>query len=185
LRPSLEMYFLQIAGVVATRATCARRAVGCVLVDKDRRILSTGYNGVARGMPHCTDKPCPGALLPSGTGLDACEAIHAEINALLQCRDINAVHTAYLTCTPCVSCVKALMASGCQHIVASSAYAASHDHARELWEATAGRTWWVVEVLPPICDAKGCTNEHVGEPVPGYRKTVAAFSPGSPRSRGK
>lgn len=76
--------------------------------------------------------PCPGGQAPSGTGLDACQAIHAEQNALLQCPNVRAIHTAYVTCSPCVTCVKLLMNTGCQRIVFAEPY--SHDQAaRELW----------------------------------------------------
>jgi len=80
-RPTQDEYFLKMAELVSTRATCARRKVGCVLVNSRKHILATGYNGVASGMPHCIDEPCPGANYPSGEGLDKCEAIHAEQNA--------------------------------------------------------------------------------------------------------
>jgi dCMP deaminase len=109
-----------------------------VLVDEHNRIVSTGYNGVACGQQHCTDVPCPGALEPSGSGLDACEAIHAEQNALLFC-DVVKVHTAYVTVTPCVSCMKLLLAApNCARIVAAEFYASAHSNAIEMWR-NAGR----------------------------------------------
>lgn len=117
MRLSVDEYFCSIAVVVALRSTCVRRAVGCVLVDKKNRILATGYNGVARGRPHCTDVPCPGANMVSGAGLELCEAIHAEQNALLQCHDTDAIMTAYCTTAPCIHCVKLFSNTGCQEIV--------------------------------------------------------------------
>lgn len=116
--------------------------MGCVLVDARNRILSTGYNGVASGRTHCVDVACPGANLKSGMGLDSCEAIHAEINALIHCRDIYSVHKAYLTTTPCISCIKALLASSCQEIIASSEY--PHKEAQNLW-VHSGRSWKVID----------------------------------------
>lgn len=75
---------------------------------------------------------CAGATAPSGTQLEGCEAIHAEQNALLQCPDVRRIHTAYVTCSPCVTCVKLLMNTGCRRIIFAEPYA--HDQAaRELW----------------------------------------------------
>jgi deoxycytidylate deaminase len=79
--------------------------------------------------------------MKSGSGLDQCQAIHAEINALIHCRDVGAVHAAYLTTTPCISCIKALLASSCKRIIASSEY--PHMEARLLW-LNSGREWLVV-----------------------------------------
>ena len=81
---------------------------------------------------------CSGANLPSGQGLDACQAIHAEQNALLQCRDVYAIDTCYVTVSPCVTCVKLLLNTSCKRVVFSEAYA--HSEAREWW-LKAGRQW--------------------------------------------
>jgi len=116
-RPSEDLYFIAIASVVAVRATCARREVGCVIVDELGHISATGYNGVASGLPHCIDKPCSGAKCKSGTGLDKCEAIHAEANALLQCRDVYAIKTIYCTAKPCTHCIKLIMGTSCKRVV--------------------------------------------------------------------
>ena len=83
MRPSRGETMLKIASTIAERSTCARRKVGCVLVDINGRVLSMGHNGVAKGQVHCIDTPCPGANCPTGTGLEKCEAIHAEANALM------------------------------------------------------------------------------------------------------
>lgn len=131
-RPERDEYFLAMAALVSLRATCRRRRVGCVLVDNHRHVLATGYNGVARGRDHCLDTPCLGADLPSGTGLDKCEAIHAEQNAMLQCKDTQAIETAYITVSPCVTCVKLLMNTGCKRIVFLENY--TQLAARELWK---------------------------------------------------
>lgn len=137
-RPSSEAYFLGIALLAATRGTCARRRVGCVLVSERKHILATGYNGVARGRTHCVDVPCPGAGLPSGSGLDKCEAIHAEQNALLQCRDIYAIDTVYCTASPCVHCVKLLLNTSAKRIVFIEPY--PHSDSEKLW-MSADRKW--------------------------------------------
>lgn len=130
-RAERDEYFLAMAALVSLRATCRRRRVGCVLVDVHRHVLATGYNGVARGRPHCLDEPCSGADLPSGMGLDQCQAIHAEQNAMLQCRDTQAIDTAYITVSPCVTCVKLLMNTGCKRIVFIENY--TQLAARDIW----------------------------------------------------
>ena len=130
-RISKDEYFSDMACLVSRRSTCTRRSVGCVLVNHLGHILATGYNGVPRGHNHCIDTPCAGAGLPSGTGLDACEAIHAEQNALLQCKDVMEIHTAYVTAMPCMTCTKLLLNTGCQRIVYVEPY--PHEAARQLW----------------------------------------------------
>ncbi len=133
LRPSKDENFLELAYVVAKRSSCARSSHGCILVDSKDRIIATGYNGPARGMPNCTERtPCGGAFLKSGEGLDKCVAIHAEQNALLQCSDPDKVAVAYITATPCVHCIKMLMNTSCKRIV----YGAEYPHtveAMRLW----------------------------------------------------
>lgn len=136
-RPSKHATMLSVAEVLAHRSTCARRRVGCVLVDAYGRILSTGNNGPARGQPHCSENTCPGACFASGQGLDKCEAIHAEQNALMFCNDIMEVHTAYVTASPCISCVKMLLNTSCMEVVFLQEY--PHPEAKELWLRGAGR----------------------------------------------
>ena len=142
-RPSLHEWALGIASVVAMRGTCARRKVGCVLLDEHGFILSTGYNGVAPGQVHCIDVPCPGATLPTGTGLSRCEALHAEANALLTCPDVHRVRGIYVTCSPCVDCTKLLLRTSARELWYLVPYAHDAD-ARLLWER-AGRAWHRLE----------------------------------------
>lgn len=128
---------LQVAAAYALLSTCPRRSVGCLLVDEKGRPLSVGYNGVPTGRPHCREDHCPGAGLPSGEGLHLCEAIHAEQNAILQLREPDRVHTAYLTTFPCHSCIKLLLGTSCQRIV----YRVGYPHEESFrWWAEAGRT---------------------------------------------
>jgi dCMP deaminase len=138
MRPNFPEYFMAMAVLVSSRATCGRRRVGCVLTDKHNHVIATGYNGVAKGAKHCLDEPCPGRFCPSGTGLDLCEAIHAEANALLQCRDTQAIVRAFVTASPCVHCVKLLLNTSCQEIYFLEAY--PHSDAQRLWESQ-GRLW--------------------------------------------
>ena len=121
--PTWDNYFLDIAELSASRATCQRRKVGCVLVDSKHHIVSVGYNGVPSGFYHCIgDIPCPGASSPSGTDLNLCEAVHAEVNAFLHLTSQDEL-TAYLTVCPCISCTKMLCNSNVKRVVASEWYA--------------------------------------------------------------
>lgn len=131
-RSTIDEYFLNMAKLVSSRSTCLRRNVGCILVDCNNYVLATGYNGVARGEPHCLDHACPGAALPSGVGLDVCEAIHAEQNAILQCKNVKDVMAAYITVSPCPSCAKLLMNTSCQKIVFIEEY--KDLAAQKLWK---------------------------------------------------
>ena len=142
MRPTRDEHFLAMAALVATRSTCVRRAVGCVLVDVHQHVAATGYNGRPRGFDHCSEgTPCLGARAPSGTDLDDCEAVHAEQNALLQCRDVELLDACYVTVSPCLTCVKLLLNTSCRRVVAAAPYA--HDAAaRELW-LRGGRRWEV------------------------------------------
>ena len=130
-RMSRDQIGLRVAETYALLSTCPRRKVGCVIVDEKGRPLSVGYNGVPSGRPHCIDNPCPGAGYPSGQGLDKCEAIHAEQNAILQLRDPDRAHTAYVTAFPCNSCIKLLMGTRVQRIVYRQPY--PHSEAVQWW----------------------------------------------------
>lgn len=140
-RPELAQTMMAIAHVISMRSTCSRRAVGAVLVDQNNRVLSIGHNGPAKGMPHCTDQPCAGASCPSGTGLDLCQAIHAEQNALLFCPDVMKIKTCFVTTSPCVHCIKMLMNTSCETIIFAESYP-NAENSRELWVNSApGRKW--------------------------------------------
>lgn len=136
-RPSYDLWFMDVARVVSERSTCARRAVGAVVVDETNHILSTGYNGVPSGMTHCTQSPCAGATYGEGRGLDVCQALHAEQNAIARLQDVRHAHTLYCTTAPCVMCTKLILATPIKRVVAAAEYAAS---GRDLWLG-AGRVW--------------------------------------------
>jgi dCMP deaminase len=106
-RPTLDEVYLQLLRVFARRSTCARRQVAAILVDERGRVLSCGHNGVPRGFTHCTDVPCLGRDDAHGNNVN-CEAVHAEANAVLNCSRLEAVVTAYVSCTPCYECAKLL-----------------------------------------------------------------------------
>lgn len=126
MRPSWDDYFMDIAELVASRSTCLRRQVGAVIV-KDRRIISTGYNGAPRGVSHCLDVGCLREQLgvPSGERHELCRAVHAEQNAIIQA----ALHgvstngaTLYCTAQPCVLCAKMLLNAGIKEIFFRGSY---------------------------------------------------------------
>lgn len=164
MRPTREQWAMALAVETAKRATCLRRRVGCVLLNARGHVLSTGYNGRPAGMLHCNEDhvelaellvpgakvwlpggrhpyACSGAASPSGTNLDGCEAVHAEQNALLQCRDVYAIDACYATTAPCITCIKLLMNTSCLHIYFTDDYPHA-EAARELWlRNRPDRTW--------------------------------------------
>lgn len=124
-RPSWDAYFMQIAHLVATRATCPRRSVGALLV-KSRRILATGYNGAPRGISHCPaggpDHEWPEGCMRAGHCI---RSLHAEQNALLQAAMIGVPcegATIYVTCQPCNSCAKMIINAGITHVIYEGEY---------------------------------------------------------------
>jgi dCMP deaminase len=107
-----DEYFMQIAIQVATRSTCDRKHVGAVIV-RDRTILSTGYNGSVRGMPHCDDV---GHIMEN---THCIATVHAEANAIIQAaKNGTAIDGAdiYVTASPCWSCFKLIANSGIRRI---------------------------------------------------------------------
>lgn len=117
-RPSWDSYFMSLAKTVSTRSTCSRKNVGALLV-RDRVILSTGYNGSIRGMPHCDEV---GHLMEDG---HCVRTIHAEQNALVQA----ALHGTriedsdlYVTASPCWICFKLVANAGVRRIVYGEKY---------------------------------------------------------------
>ena len=120
MRPSLDMVMMGCAIALSHRATCQKLSVGCVLTDASGFILSTGYNGVARGLPHCIDVGCGGENMPRGS--DTCQAVHAEINALIRCRNPDEIAICYSTVFPCNNCMKSLLNTSCSTIVYMEEY---------------------------------------------------------------
>lgn len=101
MRPTINETMLEIAHVLAKRGTCLKKQVGAVVTDAHGVILSTGYNGQPRGDVHCAPlTPCPAHLDANLS----CRAIHAEVNALLRCPDIEKAAVIYITEAPCDKC---------------------------------------------------------------------------------
>jgi dCMP deaminase len=117
-RPSWDEYFMQITLQVARRSTCPRAAVGAVVV-REKRILTTGYNGSPQGLPHCTEVGC---LMVNG---HCVRTLHAEQNAIIQ----GALHgvdvsgsTLYVTHQPCLNCAKMIINAGIRRVVYAGQY---------------------------------------------------------------
>ncbi|SDE64389.1 deoxycytidylate deaminase [Sporomusa acidovorans] len=126
VRPSWDEYFMEITKVVATRSTCLRRQIGAVIV-KDRRLLSTGYNGAPCGLPHCGEVGCVRAVnhVPSGQRQELCRGLHAEQSAVVQAAMYGVPirgATIYSTHQPCSACTKILINAGIIRIVYQYSY---------------------------------------------------------------
>ncbi|MGB8656216.1 MAG: cytidine/deoxycytidylate deaminase family protein [Candidatus Zixiibacteriota bacterium] len=126
IRPSWDEYFMRIAELAATRSTCLRRQVGAVIV-KDKKILTTGYNGVPSGLKHCLDIGCLREKLgvPSGERHELCRATHAEQNAIVQAASFGVSiqgGTMYSTTQPCILCTKLIINAGIKRIVIQDSY---------------------------------------------------------------
>jgi dCMP deaminase len=118
MRPDWDQYFMNIAATVATRSTCDRAAVGAVLV-RDKRILTTGFNGSPAGLSHCDEI---GHLMVDG---HCVRTTHAEANAVIQA----ALHgisskgsVCYVTHFPCLNCTKILINAGVNEIIYLTSY---------------------------------------------------------------
>lgn len=125
-RPSWDEYFFEITKMVATRSTCLRRQVGAVIV-KDKRILTTGYNGVPSGLRHCAETGClrDQLKIPSGERQEICRGVHAEQNALIQAARFGISlegSTVYVTHHPCIVCAKLIINAGIKTIKYLEAY---------------------------------------------------------------
>lgn len=125
-RPGWDEYFMQIAQIVALRSNCMKRKVAAVVV-KDKRIVSTGYNGTPRGVKNCNEGGCPrcNSLAASGTNLGECLCSHAEENSITQA----AYHgislkgaILYSTFSPCLICTKMIINAGISEVVFNVEY---------------------------------------------------------------
>lgn len=117
---------MDITRVVATRSTCLRRQVGALLV-KDKRMLSSGYNGSPRGLAHCDETGCIREQLgiASGERQELCRGLHAEQNAIVHAayHGISiAGATLYVTHQPCISCAKMIINAGITRVVFAGQY---------------------------------------------------------------
>ena len=119
--------FIEMAKFVSTWSSCLRRSVGAVIV-RDKRILSTGYNGAASGINSCVErKEClrDKLKIESGTRQEMCYAIHAEQNAIVQAARMGVSlenATIYITHQPCSMCARMIINSGIKRIVYLEGY---------------------------------------------------------------
>lgn len=120
-RPSWDEYFMNIARTVSSRSNCVKRKVAAVVV-KDKRIVSTGYNGTPRGTKNCNEGGCPrcNSYAAAGSNLGDCVCSHGEENAIVQA----AYHgvslkdgTLYTTFSPCIMCTKMIINAGITEVV--------------------------------------------------------------------
>jgi dCMP deaminase len=138
LRPSWDQYFMQLASLAAQRSNCMKRRVGCVLV-REKRVISTGYNGTPRGLKNCGEGGCPRCNdgQSSGVGLGTCLCIHAEENALLEAGRERIREGAILYCDtcPCLTCSIKIAQVGISEVVYSQSYSMDKDTAAVFKEA--------------------------------------------------
>lgn len=120
MRPTWDEYFMGFAILAAERGTCLKAQVGAIIVDPDKRIISTGYNGAPRGIPHCEDVGCSRLGIESGTRHELCRGVHAEQNTVIQAaRQGTSVKdcSVYSTFEPCSICLKILINAGICEVV--------------------------------------------------------------------
>jgi len=125
-RPSLDQYFMDMTQLVKSRGSCPRRQVGAVIV-KDKRVLTTGYNGAPRNFPHPIDVGClrDELQVPKGMLADICPCLHAEQNAILQAATTGvSIEGADLYCTtqPCTQCSRMLANCGIKRVLFAEEY---------------------------------------------------------------
>ena len=116
-RISRDHMLLAIAEVVAHRGTCSRLRVGAV-ASREGRVLSTGYNGAPKGLPHCDHS---GSTDPLGCVV----SVHAEANAVaFAARYGVSLDGAelHLTHSPCVACAHLIINSGIARVVYDESY---------------------------------------------------------------
>ena len=138
-RPGWDDYFMGIAKVVASRSNCVKRKVAAVIV-KDKRIISTGYNGTPRGTRNCSEGGCPRCnnFAESGKNLDECLCSHGEENAIVQAsyHGISIKDsTIYTTFSPCLLCTKMIINAGIKEVVYNVDYPMAETPMRLLKEA--------------------------------------------------
>ncbi|KAH6891409.1 putative dCMP deaminase [Thelonectria olida] len=139
LRPSWDNYFMALASLAAQRSNCMKRRVGCVLVGRERRVISTGYNGTPRGLQNCAEGGCPRCNKgdSSGVGLSTCLCIHAEENALLEAgrERIREGSVLYCDTCPCLTCSIKICQVGIHEVVYAHGYSMDREAAQVFREA--------------------------------------------------
>lgn len=120
MRISWDNYFIEMTKLVSQRSGCNKRHVGAVIV-KNNRVLATGYNSAPYGVKECCDKGhCLRSGSRQGENLGTCMAVHAEMNAILQCAKLGIACNGakiYITTHPCIHCLKAIINAGIEEII--------------------------------------------------------------------
>jgi len=125
-RPDWDHYFMSIAKVAASRSNCIKRKVAAVIV-RDKRVISTGYNGTPRGTRNCNEGGCPRCnnMAAAGTGLDECLCSHGEENAIVQAsyHGVSVKDAViYTTFAPCLMCAKMIINAGIREVIYNIEY---------------------------------------------------------------
>lgn len=137
IRPSWDAYFMHLASLASRRSNCMKRRVGCVLV-RNKRVISTGYNGTPRGLLNCNEGGCGrcNAATTAGVGLGTCLCLHAEENALLESgRDRTDEATLYCNTCPCLTCSVKIAQVGVKEVIYMMGYSMDHRSAEILSSA--------------------------------------------------
>jgi len=127
IRPSWDEYFMEIVHMVASRGTCDRGRTGCAIV-KDKQILTTGYVGSPKGLPHCDEAGhfFKKTIHDNGEITNHCvRTIHAEQNAICQAAKLGIPlegSTIYCILEPCAVCAKMIINCGIKKVIAEKHY---------------------------------------------------------------
>ncbi|MBI4439043.1 dCMP deaminase family protein [Candidatus Woesearchaeota archaeon] len=136
---SWTQYFIEVSRLIAKKSSCVRRQVGAVVV-KDNMIISTGYNGTARGVKNCNEGGCErcASSVKSGEGLHECMCVHAEENAIVQAayQGIATKDAAIFTShCPCRYCAKSIINAGIRKVYYNKSYSMDEETLELLREA--------------------------------------------------
>ncbi len=118
-RPDWDTYWMGVVDAISRRSTCIRHNFGAVIV-RDNTIVSTGFNGAPRGLPHCTEIGClrDKLRIKSGTMLEVCRGVHAEANAIIRADPLRMDGgTLYVNAKPCKYCARMIANSGVKRVV--------------------------------------------------------------------
>jgi dCMP deaminase len=146
MRKSWHETFFAVADEMAKRSTCKRRQYGCVAV-RDKTIISTGYNGAPRGLPHCTDIGCARKGMKSGTHPELCRATHAEQNVVANAARMGVSllsATVYIKDIPCVLCAKILINAGILDVIVTGNEYPDYMKSQVMFSQAGIKLWFLV-----------------------------------------
>lgn len=122
MRPDWDDYYIKILDGIKERASCPRKQCGAIIVDEQKILLSTGYNGPPSKLTNCTEVSC-GAELDESGNTENCLALHAEHNAIYFARDkIEKAHTMYCTYSPCLKCALEILQTPIKQVIFMERY---------------------------------------------------------------